>query len=89
MNVVEDIESRPHKAVTFVVKRGKERQERNEQKLPKALPGYSGGSLPGRSTKEEGREEGEEEEGGEDRRIRVEDVKEVIGGIQMRVLNTK
>ena len=27
MNVVEDFESRPHKAVSFVVERGKERQE--------------------------------------------------------------
>ena len=43
MNVVEDVESRPHKAVTFVVERGKGRQEWNEQKLPKALSGYSGG----------------------------------------------
>ena len=45
-------ESRPHKAVTFVVERGKERQEWNEQKLPKAPPGHSGGRLPGRSTEE-------------------------------------
>ena len=52
MKVVEDFESRPHKAVPFVVERGKEIQEWNEQKLPKVLPGYSGGSLPGRSTKE-------------------------------------
>ena len=39
MHVVEDFESMPHKAVTFVIERGKERQEWNEQKLPKALPG--------------------------------------------------
>ena len=45
MTVIEDFEPRPHKAVTFVVERGKERQE---QKLPKALPGHSGGKLPGR-----------------------------------------
>ena len=62
MKVIEDFESRPHKAVTFVVERGKERQEWNEQQLPKALPGYSGGRLPGRSTEEQGREEGEEGE---------------------------
>ena len=31
MKVMEDVESRPHKAVTFVVERGKERQEWNEQ----------------------------------------------------------
>ena len=54
MKVVEDFESRPHKAVSFVVERGKEMQEWNEQKLPKLLLGYSGGRLPGRSTKERG-----------------------------------
>ena len=50
MKVIEDFQSRPNKAVTFVVERGKERQGWNEQKLPKASPGYSGGRLPGRST---------------------------------------
>ena len=70
MEVVKDFESRPHKAVSFVVEREKEIQEWNEQKLPKALPGYSGGRLPGRSTKEKGREEGQVDEGSEQRRIR-------------------
>ena len=37
MKVLEDFESRPHRAVTFVVERGKERQDWNEQKLPKVL----------------------------------------------------
>ena len=60
MKVIEDFESRPHKTVTFVVERGKEKQEWNERKLPKALPGHSGGRLPGRSTEEKSREEGEE-----------------------------
>ena len=54
MKVVEDSESRPHKAVSFVVERDKEVQEWNEPKMPKALLGYSGGRLPGRSTKEAG-----------------------------------
>ena len=62
MNVIEDFESRPHKAVSCVVERGNERREWNEQKLPKALPGYSGGRLPGRNTEEKGRKEGEEDE---------------------------
>ena len=52
MKVMEDFESKPHKAVSFVVEREKEMQERSEQKLPKVLPGYSGGWLPGRSTRE-------------------------------------
>ena len=34
----------------------------NKQKLLEVLPGYSGGRLPGRSTKEAGKEEGEEKE---------------------------
>ena len=57
MKVVEDFESRPHKAVSFVVEREKEIQEWNEQELPKVLPCYSGRRLPGRSTKEAGEEE--------------------------------
>ena len=48
-------ESRPHEAVSFVVERDKEVQEWNEQKMPKALPGYGVVRLPGRSTKEKGR----------------------------------
>ena len=72
MKVMEDFESRPRKAVTFVVERGKERQEWSEQRMPKVLPGYSGGRLPGRSTAEKGREEGEEDEGCEERRVRNE-----------------
>ena len=53
MEVVEDFESRPHIAVSFVVKREKEMQEWNEQKLPKVFPGFSGGRLSGRSAKRE------------------------------------
>ena len=79
---MEDFESRPHQAVTFVVERGKERQEWNERKLPKAPPGYSGGRLPGRSMEEEGRGEGEEGKESEDRRVSNEIIKEVIKGIQ-------
>ena len=46
MEAVENFQSRPHKAV----------QEWNEQKLPKVLPGHSGGRLPGRGAKEKGRQ---------------------------------
>ena len=35
MEVVEDFESRPDKAVSFVVRREKEMKEWSEQKLPK------------------------------------------------------
>ena len=43
MEVVEDLELRPHKAVSFLIESEKEMQEWSEQKLPKVLPGYSGG----------------------------------------------
>ena len=45
MEVTEDLESRPHKAFFFLVERGKEIQEWSEEKLPKVLPGYSGGKV--------------------------------------------
>ena len=57
MEVVEDFESGPHKAVSFVVDREKKIREWSRQKMPKVLPGLSGGSLPGRSTKEKGKED--------------------------------
>ena len=78
MKLIEDFESRPHKAVTFAVERGKERQEWNVQTLSKALPGYSGGRLPGRSAEEKGRDEGEEGEGSGERQVRNEIIEEVI-----------
>ena len=46
--------------------------------MPKVLPGYSGGRLPGRSTEEKGREEGEEDEGSGERRVRNEITEEVL-----------
>ena len=85
MKVGEDNMSRQHKAVSFVVERDKEIQEWNEQKLPEVLPGYSGGRLPGRNTKERCREEGEVDEGGEERRIRSQIFQEVVAGIQEKV----
>ena len=50
--------------------------------MPKVLPGCSGGRLPGRSTEEKGREEGEDYEGSGERGDRNEIIKEVIKGIQ-------
>ena len=82
MEVVEDFVSRPHKAVSFVVGSEKEMQEWYEQKLPKVLPGYSGGRLPRRSRKETRREEGELDEGTEERRIESEIAQEVVAGIK-------
>ena len=82
MIVVEDFKSRPHKAVLFVVEREKEIPEWNEQKLPKVLPSYSEGRLPGRSAKERGREEEEEEEEKDSREriVRYEIAQEVVAG---------
>ena len=81
MEVVEDFESRPHKAVSFVSEKEKEIQDRNEQKLPKVLPGYSGGRLPGRSTEEVGGEEEEEKEKSGERSIKKE-IAQVVQGIK-------
>ena len=82
MKVVEVFESRPHKAESFVVEREKEVQEWNEQKMPKVLPGHSGGRLPGRSTKEGGREEEEAEEACREGQVRKEIVQEVVESIK-------
>ena len=68
-----------------MVRREKEIKEWNEQKLPKVLPGYSGGTLPRRSTKEKGREEGEVDEDGEERRIRGQIVQEVVARTKEKV----
>ena len=87
MKVVEDFESRPHKAVSFVVEREKEMQEWSEQTMPKVLPGYcSGGRLPGRSTKERGREEGEVHEDSGERRIRSQIAQKVDPGIKEKAI---
>ena len=64
-----------------------ERQEWNEQKLPKALLGYSRGRLLGRSTNEKGRDEREKDEGREERRIRDQIIKKVIAGIQKKAVD--
>ena len=81
MEVVEDFESGSHKAVSFEIERDKEVQEWNEQKMPKTLPGFSGGKLPGRSTAEKGREEEEEYEGSRKMQLRKEIAKEVIASV--------
>ena len=44
MKVVEDVESRSHKPVSFLVEGDMEIQEVRELRVPKALPGYSGGT---------------------------------------------
>ena len=85
MKVVEDFESRPQKAVSFVVERGKEMQEWNEQRLPKVLLVIvEEGCLEG-AQKRKGRDGGEVVEGGEERRIRCHIVKEVVARIQENV----
>ena len=72
MEVVEDFESRRHKAVSFVVEREKEFQEWREQQMPEALPGFSGGRLPGRSKAEEGKEKEDEEKESQETKMRNE-----------------
>ena len=45
MDVVEDFESGPHKAVTCLVERDKVIQELRELKMPQAWSGYSSGNI--------------------------------------------
>ena len=62
MEVVEDFESRPHQAVTFLVEREKEIQEVRELKMSEALLGFSGDKMPSRSNAEGGKEENDDED---------------------------
>ena len=83
MRVMEDFESRPHKAVSFVADRKKkEIQEWNQQKMPQTLPGHGGGRLPGRSTLERDREKEKAEGDSRERRIRNDIAQEVVAGIK-------
>ena len=66
----------------WLKKKKEDAMERAE--LLKAFTGYSG-RLPGWNTKEKGREEGEVDEGGEERRIKGNIVKEVVASIQEKV----
>ena len=67
--------------MSFVIRREKKMKEWNEQKLPKVLPGR----LAGRNTTEKGREEGEVDEDGEERRIRSQIVQEVVASNKEKV----
>ena len=62
MEVVEDFESRPHKAVTFLVERDKAFVVWREQKCRKFYQDTAVGSCQDEAKVEEGREESEEEE---------------------------
>ena len=42
MELVENFDSRPHKAVTFLV--AEKKKSRRELRMPEALPGFSGGN---------------------------------------------
>ena len=63
MEVEQDFESRPQKGLLY---------------KPKVLPGYSGGRLPGMSTKEKGREEGAADEDREERKVRSQIAQKVV-----------
>ena len=83
MDVVEDFESRPHKAVTLLAARDKEFQMCREQKMPKAIPGFNGGKLPGRSNVE-GRKEEEREEEGQEKKMENEVIRGIIAGVSKK-----
>ena len=52
--------------------------------MPKALLGFSGGKLPGRSTAEEEREEQEEVEEGRERQMKNKIAQEVVAGMKRK-----
>ena len=68
--------------MSFVVGRDKEVQEWKAQKMPKPLPGFSGGRPLGRSIAEKCREEQEEVEENRKIQIKNEMVKEVTAGMK-------
>ena len=81
MEVVEDFASRPRKAITFLVERDETFQVWREQIMPKALPGFSGGKLPGRSKVEEGKEEEKGEEKGQEKKMDNEVIRGIIASV--------
>ena len=87
MKVMEDFESRPHKAVSFMAEKDREIQEWREQQMPKALSGFSGGKLPGRSKAEKGSEEEDEDEDSQERQMKSKVTEEVVAGM-MKARNT-
>ena len=62
MDVVEDFELWPHKVATLLVARDKGIQEVRALKMAGTLSGHSGGSMPGRSNAEGGKEENDEDD---------------------------
>ena len=70
MHVVEDVESKRRKAVSFMVeKEGNPGMART--KMPKAPPGFSGGKLSARSKGAKGKEEEDEGEESQERQMRM------------------
>ena len=82
MQVIEDFELRPHTAVTFVVERGKERQEWRELNCRRCYWDTVEEGYQGEAPEKKGREEGEEDEGSGERRVINEIIEEVIKGMQ-------
>ena len=60
----DDVGSKPRKAVIFLMEMDKEIQEKREMKMSKALSGFSGCRMSGRSNAEGGKEGKEEEDEG-------------------------
>ena len=80
MEMVDNFDSRPHKAVTFLVERNQKFQVWREQKMPRAQSGSSGGKLPRRS-KVEKREEEEAEEEDQEKKMENEVIRRIIAGV--------
>ena len=85
MEVVGDFASRPHKAISLVVKREGNKGMELSRNCRRCCLVTVEGRLQGRSTKETGKEEGEVNEDGGERRIRTHIGQEVVAGIKEKV----
>ena len=85
MDVVEDFESRPHKAVSCVVRREKGDKGMERTEAAEGAAWLQWRKAARKETKEKGREEGDVDEDGEERRIRGQVVQEVVAGIKEKV----
>ena len=79
MEVIEDFESRPHKAVSFC---GRKKERNKGMERAGAAEGAAWSQRRKVATKEKGREKGMVDEDGEERRFRGQSVQEVVAGIK-------
>ena len=73
--------NRDHTRRSLFWKKETKNSRYDEQKMPRALPGSSGGKLQGRSKDEKGKEEADEEEANQGIKIRSEVTRGIVAGV--------